>query len=588
MVKLSEIRLQGIPISRGIAIGRPFFFSFNEDEPPEFFISENDIDQEIHRYQVAIEKSRQEILSIQNRLKEDHIYEGAEILDTHLQIMQDPLLTITVENEIRNTRKNAQYVFHSLIKKYQKRFQSIKDPFFRERFKDIQDISRRIQGYLNESARVSLAEIPAGSIVIAKDLSASEAAEAHDKDICAFITETGGATSHAAIVAKARGIPYVSSTNISEILSQSNLLEIIVDGRTGEIIISPKAETLKYYEKLKQDVIGHFNKLNKDQIFPSETYDGYYVKLSANLEMVNEIDLIRSHGTHGVGLFRSEYIFLSGGEFPSEESQFLIYKKVVEKLMGLPIVIRTFDIGGDKQLKNQPSFQKGNPFLGCRALRFLLNEKQIFKTQLRAILKAAQYGDVSILFPMVSSLSELKEAKEMLAIAKFELEGEGIKVPTTRVGCMIEVPSAAIICDLLASECDFLSIGTNDLVQYSLAVDRANHSLQKYYSPSHPGIIRLIKMVVMEANNHAIPVSVCGEIASDPRFTPLLLGLGVNELSLASRYIPTIKNAIRNTSIVAATRLAEKALSLTSAEEIMDLLTEEYRNNVPEDCFYNC
>jgi len=585
---LQEITLKGTPISRGIAIGKVFIFTLSKDAAPEFKISPDDIDNEISRYRIAIEKSRKDILLLQKKLKNECIDEGAEILDAHLQIMQDPLLTVTVEAEIRHTRKNAEFVFESLIKKYQKRFQSIKDSFFRERFKDIQDISRRVSAYLKESVCVSLADIPPGSIVIAEELSASEAAEANGKHVIGFITQNGGATSHAAIVAKAKGIPYVSCQDIGNFDLNDTDLDIIIDGRKGEIIINPTEETLSKYRSISEDVINHLSTLQKDGTLPAETYDGYQVKLSANLEMVNEIDVIRSHGSHGVGLFRSEYIFLASEEFPPEDVQFEIYKKVVTKLDGLPIVIRTFDIGGDKLLKNQPIPEKGNPFLGCRALRFLLNEREIFKVQLRAILRAAVYGEVSILFPMVSALNELLEAKTLLEEAKEELRKRSEKFPeSVKVGCMIEVPSAAVISDLLASECDFLSIGTNDLVQYSLAVDRGNHNLQKYYSPTHPSVLRLIKMVVTEANIHGIPVSVCGEIASDPRFTPLLLGLGVHELSLATRFLPTIKNSIRNTSIVAASQLAEKVLSLSSAEEIMELLTDEYKNNFPEDCFYN-
>ncbi|MEM1282799.1 MAG: phosphoenolpyruvate--protein phosphotransferase [Chlamydiota bacterium] len=584
-----EIIITGIPISRGVAVGKAFFFTLSDDDAPEFVVSHDDIDHEISRFQRAVESSREDILRLQKKLKEERIDEGAEILDAHLQIMQDPLLTVAVETEIRHTRKNAEFVFESLIKKYQKRFQSIKDSFFRERFKDIQDISRRVSGYLRQSVRVSLADIPPGSVVIAEDLTASDAAEARGNDVAAFITRSGGATSHAAIVAKAKGIPFVSNANIdpSTFANEDSLL--FIDGRTGEIVINPSEETLEKYKTIQDKVDQHFQKMQKARALPAETYDGYHIRLSANLEMVNDLDLIRSYGSHGIGLFRSEYIFLSGEEFPPEDVQYEIYKRIVQKINGMPIVIRTFDVGGDKQLKNQQIPDKGNPFLGCRTLRFLLSERGVFKSQLRAILRAAVDGEVSILFPMVSALSELIQAKELLSEAQEELEAEGLDyVKKIRLGCMIEVPSAAVISDLLARECDFLSIGTNDLVQYSLAVDRGNQALQKYYSPTHPSVIRLIKMVVAEANHHGIPVCVCGEVASDPRFTPLLLGLGVHELSLASRFIPTIKNAVRNTSIVAASQLAEKVLTLSSAEEIMELLTDEYRNNVPEDCFFNC
>jgi phosphotransferase system enzyme I (PtsI) len=346
---------------------------------------------------------------------------------------------------------------------------------------------------------------------------------------------------------------------------------------------------LAKYQLLRDQLNLHLQKLKQAGKLESETYDGYKILLSANIEMFSELDMLHQFGGSGVGLLRTESIFLTKENFPTEEEQYHVYRRFVEKMDGLPIVVRTFDLGGDKYLRNQQSMHEVNPFLGCRAIRFLLREKEIFKTQLRAILRASAHGDVSIMFPMVSTLSELLEAKDLLNESKQELINCGKAVSEhLPIGCMIEVPSAAIISDLLAKECDFLSIGTNDLVQYSLAVDRSNNALRNLYRPTHPSVIRLIRLVVSEANHQGIPVALCGEVAADPRFTPLLLGLGIHELSVASRYIPVVKHAIRNTSIVAASKLAEKALSLSSATEIEDLINREYRQNVPEDCFYNC
>ncbi len=587
-LKEKEVHLKGMPISHGVAIGKAFFFAMDDGTAPHFYIPPDDIEREVFRFQQALEKSRLDITALQNKLRHERIDEGAEILDAHLEIMQDPLLTVAVESEIRQTQKNAEFVFESLVKSYQKKFQQMKDAFFRERFKDIQDISRRVMGYLNESVRVSLADILPGSIVFAKELTASDAAEARGSEVIAFVTETGGTTSHAAIVAKAKGIPFITGINLDTLDVNSETV-VIVDGSTGSIILNPKEETLALYKLQSAALVSYQKTLEKGMGFPAETFDGYKIKVSANLEMVNELDLFSKQGEHGIGLFRSEYIFLANEGFPPEDAQYEIYKRIVQKLNGLPIVIRTFDVGGDKQLRNQSlSKKQGNPFLGCRALRFLLKEHAIFKAQLRAILRAAINGNVSLLFPMVSALTELREAKELLKQVEDELTQEGIPhAKNIRIGCMIEVPSAAIIADLLAKECNFLSIGTNDLVQYSLAVDRSNHAQQSYYSPTHPGVIRLIKMIVNEANKEGIPVSICGEIAADPRFTPLLLGLGVHELSLASRHMPLIKDAIRNTSIVDATVLAKKVLSLTTAQEILDLLVEEYRKKASKDCSFN-
>jgi len=583
-----EIVLKGTPVSRGIAIGKAFFFTLVKDSVPKFTIPAGDIEQEIARYHRAIEKARGDIVRLQKKLKKEKIDEGVEILEAHLQVMQDPLLTVAVESEIRHTRNNAEYVFESLLKNYHNKFKSIKDAFFRERFKDIQEISRRVGSYLSESVRVGLADIPAGSAVFSRELSAAEAAEAKSGNVAAFVTEKGGGASHAAIVARAKGIPYVSCIDFSRLGEMEPGAAVVVDGRRGELVVNPSKETLKKYEAEHRRLEAHLKKLRSGKELEAETFDGLKVRLSANMEVIHDLDLLHSHGGHGVGLFRSEYIFLTGEAFPSEEAQYEIYKKIVKKMRGLPLVIRTFDVGGDKQHQNIPVQMKGNTFLGCRALRFLLKERELFKVQLRAIHRAAVYGEVGILLPMVSALCELHEVKEVIGEVKRELKERGQKFSDSlRIGCMIEVPSAAIIADHLAEECDFLSIGTNDLVQYSLAIDRSNHAHEGYYSPTHPSIIRLIRAVVSEAESCGIPVSICGEIAADPRFTPLLLGLGVHELSVASRFIPAVKNGIRNTSIVLATELAERALSMKSAQEIDRLITEEYRSSIPEDCFYN-
>lgn len=587
-VQTSETLLVGTPICRGIAIGHPFFFTLTEEIVPEYPIALDAIESEIDRYRHAVRLGCEDIKCLQINLQAECVLDGAAILEAHLEIMQDPILTTNVEGLIRKIGKNADYIFHSVIKKYQKKFDSIADPFFRERFKDLQDISRRILGHLRNGAQAYLADIPEESIVFASDLTTIDTVEAKHGHVMAFVTKFGGATSHAAIVAKAKGIPYVSSVNFDSVNVEKDGW-VIVDGRTGEIIINPSLETLTKYKKLRDQLHFHLENLTQKGKLEAETYDGYRVRLSANIERVGELEMLHQFGGNGVGLLRTESPFLAKETFPSEEEQFLIYSHFVQRMNGLPIAIRTFDLGGDKYLRNQQKNDECNPFLGCRAIRFSLRERNIFKSQLRAILRASVFGDVSIMFPMVSSLSELLEAKAVLQEAREELLAKGEPIAhRLPVGCMIEVPSAAMIVDLIAKECDFLSIGTNDLVQYTLAVDRNNHALSSLYTPTNPSILRLIRLVVSEANHHGIPVAVCGEVAADPRFTPLLLGLGVHELSVASRYLPTIKNAIRNLSIVSAAKLADQALSLSSTAEIEQLINQEYLRNVPEDCFYNC
>jgi len=581
-----EVVLQGTSICRGIAIGHPYFFTLPEEMVPEYGISVDAVHEEIARYQLALDRGREDIKSLQDRLRRECIFDGVAILEAHLLIMQDPMLTTHVEEQVRTTKKNVDYVFQMIMKKYQKKFDAIKDSFFRERFKDIQDISRRILGHLRHGAHRCLKNVPANSIVFATDLTACDTAEAQNDCVVAFVTCSGGATSHAAIVAKAKGIPYVSSINFEQIAIEKDGW-VVVDGRTGAIIVNPSEETLLKYQELRNQLHMHLEKLTQTGKLEAETYDGYGVQLSANIEMCSELDMLHQFGGSGVGLLRTESAFLTKEQLPTEEEQFAIYRDFVEQMKGLSIVIRTFDLGGDKYLRNQQTIES-NPFLGCRAIRFSLREKEVFKAQLRAILRASAFGSVSIMFPMVSSLSELREAKAILREVRKELEAKQEPIASyIPVGCMIEVPSAAIVADLLAKECDFLSIGTNDLVQYTLAVDRSNSNLSELYSPTNPSILRLIRLIVSEANHHGIPVTVCGEVAADPRFTPLLLGLGVHELSVASRYLPIVKHAIRNTSIVAASKLAEEALLLDSAADIEELLNREYQRNAPEDRLYN-
>lgn len=587
-----EICLKGTPICAGVAIGRPFFFTFMDDVVPEFSIAVDEIEDEIARFRRALKKSRQDVVRLQKQLEAEGALEGASILDTHLQMMQDPALTIEIEKKIQDTRKNTEFIFQGVIHDYEEKFNKISDKFFRERFKDIQDIYRRVMGHLRDSVRVSLADIPKNSIVFSHELAPTDTAEARHHCVSAFVTEIGGETSHAAIMAKAKGIPYVASVHFEAFEGIKDAL-VIVDGRTGDIILNPSKQTLEKYKEIQNQLHLRFKGLKENGKLDSETIDGYRVNLSANIEMLNDVDVLQEYGDIGVGLFRSEYlllaeeIFPSEETFPTEEKQFQAYSYMVKSMKGLPVVIRTFDIGGDKVSDFHKFRDEMNPFLGCRAIRFLLKEPEVFELQIRAILRASAYGKVKVLFPMISGLPELIEAKKIVFKIQEDLGKEGYKIDRNiEIGCMIEVPSAAITCDLLAKECDFLSIGTNDLVQYSLAVDRCNQQMSYLYTPTHPSVIRLIRMIVSEGNRNGINVSICGEIAADPRFTALLLGLGVRELSVAPRYIPVVKNAIRNTSIVEASLLAERVLSISTANEVQDLLVKEYRDRFPDDFFY--
>ncbi len=576
------MHLRGLPISPGIAIGKPFFFNVVDDVIPQYEVPEEDVQEELARYQEALQKCREEVVFLQKDLQRQELAEGANILEAHLGMLEDPFLTDDVERKIKESKKNAEYVFHTLMEQYAARFQGIEDPFFQERFKDVVGISRRILSILRKTERSSLVRVPKGSIVFAYELTASDTAEADTDAVAAFVTASGGSTSHAAIVAKAKGIPYVTNVEFErdQVLGGKSA---VVDGRTGDILIDPAEGVLYRYEEIQKKLDHLLTTFQKKKATPIETYDGFSVRLSANIETVGEVEILHKYGGHGVGLFRSEYIFLSQEGFPSEEEQFEIYREVVEKMEGKPIVIRTFDIGGDKLILT-PSSLKGKKLLG--SFQYLLQEQDIFKTQLRAILRASTFGAVSIMFPMVSRLQELLEAKRLVMESAKELGMlQGGVMRRVRIGCMIETPSAALISDALARESDFLSLGTNDLVQFTLATDRESQGGQENHSPAHPSVIRLIKLVVTQANLASIPVSICGEAAADPRFTPLLLGLGIQELSVAPRFLPVVKHAIRSSSITEAADLAERVLALTSEKEIEEFLSETYQRNVPEDFF---
>jgi len=577
-----ELCLKGYPICPGIAIGPPFFFTVAEENIPEFSVPHDLIDHEVDRYYIALKNSRKDLLSLQKRLQKEGGNEAAAILGSHLEIMRDPMMTVEMEEAIRVRCKNTEYVFKTVLGEYEKKFNKIPDEFFRERLKDFQDISRRIIGHLRKHERCTLAQLNLKSIVFAHELSPSDTAEANTEVIEAFVTRSGAETSHVAIMARAKGIPFVSNVEFPD-LTISVPPKVIVDGCAGQVIFNPTKETIKYFKDEQKKLKIRAKGLQKKGILEAETIDGYKTSLSANIEMFSELDTLHHFGGEGVGLFRSEYLFLARDAFPSEEEQFLVYRSLVEKVEGHPSVIRTFDIGGDKLGNFHLSRYEKNPYLGCRAIRLMLKEKAVFKTQIRAILRASAFGEVSILFPMISGVLELREAKEVVEEAKTELLKTGI--PFARnipIGCMIEVPSAAITADILAKECDFLSIGTNDLVQYSLAVDRGNPSMSYLYTPAHPSIIRMIKMVVDEGIKAGKTVSVCGEIAADPRFTPLLLGLGVHELSVSSPSLPIIKNVIRHLSIIEAEELVHEVLRCVTPVEVESVLERAYQKILPD------
>lgn len=575
-----EILIKGFPVSEGIAIGIPFFFQPVVEEIPAFPITLKEVDNEIARYRSALFSSRQDLTQIRTHLAEEAADEAATIIDTHIQMLEDPLITVHMEEKIRQTLQNPEAVFHSVIVDYEKRFSQKADASFQDRIVDVMDLAKRVLGHLRPSKGPSLSMVPLNSIVFAKELIPSHTASDTSR-ISAFVTQLGGGNSHTALIARAKGIPYVVSVDVDALQNISTKC-VIVDGQTGDVIFNPTALTLEKYKQRKTCIKTTNQLLQKELQYDAETIDGCCIQVYANIGSIQDLESFPQLGAEGIGLFRTEYLFFQHRKLiSSEEEQYRAYLELVKTVGKVPIVIRVFDVGGDK---NPELFAEGerepNPVLGCRGIRFLLRHREIFKTQLRAILRAAVHGDIRILLPLISDIDELDSARELISELEQTLKVEEIPFKANiPVGCMIEVPSAVLICDVIAKKSDFVSIGTNDLVQYTLGIDRSNPAMSDFCYPAHPSVLRMIKMVNTETKRHGKAVSICGEIASNPLFVPLLIGLGVDQLSCSPRYIPIVKRAIRQTSLFAAYQLAQRVLSLNSTSEVSKVLLEAYNTS---------
>jgi phosphotransferase system enzyme I (PtsI) len=540
-------------------------------------IAKQRVDKEVARYFKALKQAADQIRVLQKRLEEEDVLEGAAILDAQLEMLQDPLLTVEVEKKIKEKRVNAESIFTDILQGAMHRFDSLADPFFQGRFKEFQDIFRRVLHFLDRRLNLAKEPIPAGSIVFSKELTAAAIAEGASSQAVAFVTESEGVASHAAIVAKAKGIPYVTGILLEGIEACD---QVIVDARSGEVIFNPTKETLDQYWDEKEKLERHFFKLQQINSLPAETVDGHRITLRANIDSLSEVSLCNRLGAEGIGLLRTEYLFLHRKTFPSVEEQFEVYRQFVEPMGKEGVVIRTFDFCQDK-LSHPKISHEMNPYIGMRSLSQILSHPFLLKSQITAILRASPFGNVSLLFPMVSSVQEFREAKEIVRQAQGEL---GIREKVT-VGCMIEIPSAAMIADLLAKECDFLSIGTNDLQHFCQGKERGAGGGA---NPFDPSIFRMIQLIVNLAKTVGVGVTVCGEMAADPRITPALLGFGVKELSCSLGMLPLVKNGIRSIRFKEAENIAKHVLELESGEAIESYLQEVYKKLVPDDCYFHC
>ena len=529
-----ETRFQGIPVAPGIAHARVLVHWLDDEEIPLRTISPEELPEEIARFEAALIATRAELLEIQQRIADAIGTKDASIFDAHLLVVEDRTLIDEVLRNLEGDRHNVEYTFHQVAEKYCRTLGAIDDPYLRERVVDIEDVARRVIRHLLGKAPRTIASEDKPHIIVARSLTPSDTASINRAFVLGFATEQGSKTSHAAIMARSMNIPAIVGLHeICTVLSTGD--DVLLDGYTGAFILNPGAETLQEYGRieLRKEEVAERLGLIRDTA--STTSDGRHIILSANIELPEELDDVSTSGAEGVGLYRTEFLYLNRTSPPDEEEQFENYRLVAERSQPYSVIIRTLDIGGDKPSKSLELEQEQNPFLGCRAIRYCLQHPNIFKQQLRAILRAATIGNVRIMYPMISGIGELRRANAVLEECRRELEQEGAAFKADiEVGIMIEVPSAALSADHLAREVKFFSIGTNDLIQYAIAVDRGNDHIAHLYEPTHPSIVRMIKTVVDAARRENIWTGVCGEMAGDIQVTPLLIGLGVDELSASS------------------------------------------------------
>lgn len=569
--RAGERIFRGIPVSPGVCRGRILVLA-----PPEskavarHEVSEAQVAEELKHFQQALVSTRHQVMDIQRQLAAGLGAGEAAIFDAHLLVLEDPSLIDEVTKRIREEKVSAAYAFQQVSDKYIKTLSSIGDEYLRERASDMRDVAERLLNNISGlETNQDLRRITEPCIVIGHDLTPSQTAQMDKKQVIGFATDIGSRTSHTAIMARSMRIPaVVGLRDISRELTSGAY--VLLDGFNGLVIVNPTDQTLFEYGQLIQRQVTLEEKLRDTRDKPAITLDGASVVLSANVEQAADTEAVLASGADGVGLFRTEYLFINREVLPTEEEQYQAYRQVASALKPSPVIIRTLDLGGDKFVAHLQVPQEMNPFLGWRAIRFCLQERDIFRAQLRAILRASAEGNVKMMYPMISGLDELNQANALLEEYKGELRREGVPFDEKlEVGAMIEIPSAAVAADSLARRVKFFSVGTNDLIQYSLAVDRLNERIAHLYEPTHPAILRLIKMTADAGKKHGVWTGVCGEMAGDPVLAPLLLGLGVTELSAAPATVPQLKYLIRRLKMSEARDLAERALECESPAEIL-------------------
>jgi phosphotransferase system enzyme I (PtsI) len=575
--------LKGFAASSGIVMGRALLVHRGRVSILHKAIEARQVSAEIRRFKRAIQNSRHQLQGIKEKILAEEVRRHFFILDVHLMILEDTMLIQDTIEVIKTRRINAEWALDIIIGKLSAAFDTIEDEYLRERKNDVSYVAQRIFRNLVGKGYDDFARIKGNVIVVAHDLSPADTIQMNLNHVAGFITDIGGRISHTAILSRSLGIPaVVGLETATSMINGGDLL--IIDGYAGTVIINPDEATSGEYSEKQKQIRLLEREVLKYAALPAETRDGYRIRMGANIELAEEVSMAISQGAEGIGLYRTEFLYLNREDPPPEEEQFHTYKGIVEGMAPRSVVIRTLDVGGDKFLTNYGYDHEGNPALGLRAIRFSLREPQLFKTQLRAMLRASAFGKLRTLLPMISGIAEIRKAKAVLEEAKEELRGEGIPFDEgIEVGAMIEIPSASIIADALANEVDFFSIGTNDLIQYALAIDRLNEHVSYLYEPLHPAILRMIKGVVEAGHRAGIEVAICGEMAADPAYILILLGLGLDELSMNPLYIPRVKKILRSSSYEEAKQLLDEVSLLPTAAEIAESVKKRMAERFPDD-----
>ncbi|MBU0548170.1 MAG: phosphoenolpyruvate--protein phosphotransferase [Candidatus Omnitrophica bacterium] len=562
------IQLKGIGAAGGISIGAAYKLGKEEFVVLPEAITWEEIPVQIQLFEEALIKTRREIIELQKRISSGMGQEEAQIFDAHLLVLEDRMLIEEVISRLKKEQLNVVYIFSEVLKKYISVFLKIEDEYLKERIADINDVGKRILRNLLGKEKRGLDDLKEKAIIVSHDLSPSDTAAMHTKNVAGFVTDMGGKTSHTAIMAKSLEIPaVVGLEGVTAKVSSGDIL--IVDGNTGMVIINPDEETLKNYQQELVKLKGIAERFLSVKALPAVTTDGRAILINANIEFPDEVSSVKLHGSEGIGLYRTEFFYMNRKDSPSEEEHYQAYKYVAEQMSPHSVVIRTLDLGGDKFLSQFQIPHEMQPFLGWRAIRFCLARPDIFKLQLRAILRASVHGNLKLMYPMISGIEELRQANELLQEAKDELKQNGLEFnDKILVGVMIEVPSAAMTADILAKEADFFSIGTNDLIQYCLAVDRGNEKVAYLYEPAHPAVLRLIKQVIDAAHEAKIKVAMCGEMAGEPSLALILLGLGLDEFSVPPQVIPELKFIISAIGFKTVQAIANEAMKLSTGTQV--------------------